>query len=63
MNKVPVLNSPIQVEDVDEDTSYQHVGHGNSNTVNVDGKMVKEMYRMMKTMQRKTNMLRKKSSR
>jgi len=63
MNKVPVLNSPIQIEDVDEDTSYQHVGHGNSNTVNVDGKMVKEMYRMMKTMQRKTNMLRKKSSR
>ena len=57
------MNSPIQIEDVDDDTSYQHVGQRNSNTVNVDGKMVKEMYRMMKTMQRKTNMLRKKSSR
>ena len=57
------MNSPIQIEDVDEDASYQHVGQRNSNTVNVDGKMVKEMYRMMKTMQRKTNMLRKKSSR
>jgi hypothetical protein len=57
------VNSPIQIEDVDDDTSYQHVGQRNSNTVNVDGKMVKEMYRMMKTMQRKTNMLRKKSSR
>ena len=57
------MNSPIQIEDVEDDTSYQHVGQRNSNTVNVDGKMVKEMYRMMKTMQRKTNMLRKKSSR
>jgi len=57
------VNSPIQIEDVEDDTSYQHVGQRNSNTVNVDGKMVKEMYRMMKTMQRKTNMLRKKSSR
>jgi hypothetical protein len=53
---VPVANSPIQVEDVDEDSSYPQVGQGNSNIVNVDGKMIKEMYRMMKTLQRKTTM-------
>jgi hypothetical protein len=48
---------------VDEDYDHPHGSRGNSNTVNVDGKMVKEMYRMMKTMQRKTKMLRKKSTR
>ena len=48
---------------MDEDSNYPLASRGNSNTVNVDGKMVKEMYRMMKTMQRKTKMLRKKSMR
>ena len=48
---------------MDEDYSYPQVGTRNSNSVNVDGKMIKEMYRMMKTMQRKTGMMRKKSTR
>ncbi len=59
------MNNSIQIEDVDElqDYSHPHIGRGDSNTVNVDGKMVKEMYRMMKTLQRKTTMLKKKPTR